>query len=610
MTLDAPANLVSLLFDQANKNGKKPFLYAKHDGRYQPQSWTDVADKVARLAAALMAQGIGRGDRVMLVSENRPEWLIADFAIMAAGAISVPAYTTSTTADYQHILNNSGARGVIISSPKLARMVLPAVHQSDHAEFVIAIDDTKLAQSINARILRLEDILAQQSACVERMQAAARQIRPDDIACLIYTSGTGGAPKGVMISHKAILHNCMGACDVLAEIGLSGNRFLSFLPLSHAYEHSAGQALPVAIGAEIFYAEGLDKLAANMAEARPTIMVVVPRLFEMLRQRVLRQVEKEGGLKEKLFHQALALGVKRHEQGGRLDLLDEIMDRLLDRLVRAKVRRRFGGRLKALVSGGAPLNRQVGSFFIGLGLPLLQGYGQTEAAPIISVNRPHQSKVNSVGPPMKGVEVKIAEDGEILVRGDLLMAGYWGDERATHLALREGWLHTGDIGQFDADGHLFITDRKKDIIVSDKGENISPQRVEGMLSLEPEIAQVMIFGDEKPYLVGLIVPDAEWMAAWAKAAGHAPDLKALADNKDLHAALDKAVSRVNKRLASPEKLRRFALADEAFSIENEQMTPTLKIRRHVISKVYRNRIEGLYAGHGKHHQPDGDKTSE
>ncbi|GEQ98089.1 hypothetical protein JCM17844_17260 [Iodidimonas gelatinilytica] len=442
-------------------------------------------------------------------------------------------------------------------------------------------------------------MLAAQPACVDAVREAASTLSREDVACLIYTSGTGGAPKGVMIHHGAILHNCMGACDVLSEIGLAGNRFLSFLPLSHAYEHSAGQALPVSIGAEIYYAEGIDKLASNMAETKPTIMVVVPRLFEMLRNRVLRQVEKEGGLKEKLFHKALALGIKRHRQGGRLGFFERIQDKLFDRLVRAKVRRRFGGRLKALVSGGAPLNKDVGEFFTGLGLPLLQGYGQTEAGPIILVNRPTHSKTHSVGPPMKGVELTIADDGEILVRGALVMKGYWGDDRATADTIKDGWLHTGDIGILDEDGHLVITDRKKDLIVSDKGENVSPQRVEGMLALEMEIAQVMVYGDDKPYLVGLVVPDPEWLASWTKETGKTNDYAALVADPDLHTAIDAAISRVNKRLSNLEKVRRFALADEPFSIENEQMTPTLKIRRHVIGKIYRSRIENLYGGGAK-----------
>ena len=587
-------NLVELFFDQAASFGDKPFLWRKQDGKYRALTWADTADAVARLARALVAEGIQSGDRIVLVSENRPEWLIADMAIMAAGGVTVPAYTTNTTGDHQHILENSEARGAILSTARLAQQFLPAAHQSDALDFVIAMEPPKVSQSINARILDWDTVIGAQTVDPEDMRETAGTIGREDTACLIYTSGTGGAPKGVRIHHGGILHNCAGACEVLREIGLRNNVFLSFLPLSHAYEHSAGQALPIAIGAQIYYAEGIDKLAVNMEEARPTIMVVVPRLFEMLRNRVLRQIEKGGPARRKLFEQALALGIRKFRNGGHLPLHLALQDRLLDRLVRAKIRRKFGGRIKALVSGGAPLNPEVGEFFIGLGLPLLQGYGQTESSPIVSVNRPSAPKMHTVGPPMQGVDVSIAEDGEILVRGELVMQGYWRDKSSTADTIREGWLHTGDVGHIDENGHLVITDRKKDIIVSDKGENISPQRVEGMLSLEPEIAQVMVYGDRKPYLVGLLVPDTEWLAQWAKETGKPADLAAVHDDPALRGALDEAVARVNRRLSGIERVRRFRIAREPFSIENEQMTPTMKVRRHVLCADYGDALDNLY----------------
>ena len=591
---DECSNLVQMFLERAEQHPHRTFLWARREGGFRPLTWQETAAQVARLANALVALGIARGDRVVLVSENRPEWLIADFAIMAAGAITVPAYVTNTPRDHLHILENSGAKAAIVSTARLARAFLPAAHQSDSLRQVIAIEEPRLKQSINAEIHPWEDCLAAHADGRDRLHESAAELDRRDVACLIYTSGTGGAPKGVMISHGAILSNCAGGIDVLAEIGLEGHRFLSFLPLSHAYEHTAGQMLPVAIGAEIAYAEGIDKLAPNMREMRPTVMVVVPRLFEMLRTRVLRQVNRDGGLRKKLFERALELGSRRARGGPPLTMKERLENRCLDLLVRAKIRKGFGGRVHAMVSGGAPLNPDVGAFFMGLGLPLLQGYGQTEAAPIISVNRLRDARVDTVGPPLKGVEVRIAEDGEILVRGELVMNGYWQDPRATAEAIRDGWLHTGDIGHLDADGHLVITDRKKDIIVSDKGENVSPQRIEGMLALEPEIAQVMIYGDRKPYLVALVVPDAEWLAAWARKAGKPCDLGELAADPDLKAALDPVVARVNTRLSPVERVRRFAIAPAPFTIENEQMTPTLKVRRHVITKAYRDLLEGLY----------------
>jgi len=594
MQLKDYRNLVELSFDRAQDNADKPFLWAKRAGAYRPLTWRETAERVARLSRALIAQGVRAGDRVALVSENRPEWLIADFAIMAAGGVTVPSYTTSTTADHLHILENSHAKGAIVSTDSLSRRFLPAAHQADSVEFVICMEPPRLTQSLNARIVDWQAAIDEQAADLADMRETATTIDREDVACLIYTSGTGGAPKGVKIHHGGMLHNVEAARDVLAEIGLKGHVFLSFLPLSHAYEHTAGQALPIAFAAQIYYAEGLDKLAANMAEARPTIMVVVPRLFEMLRARVLKQVEKGSRLRRALFHRALELGIRRFRGDSRLSWPERVQDRLLDKLVRKKIRKRFGGRLRALVSGGAPLNRQVGEFFVGLGLPLLQGYGQTESSPIVSVNRPSAPKIHTVGPPLPGVEVAIAEDGEILVKGELVMKGYWNDARATAETVEDGWLHTGDVGHIDADGQLMITDRKKDIIVSDKGDNVSPQRVEGMLALEPEIAQAMVYGDDKPYLVGLIVPEMAWLEGWANANGKPADLAALTEDKALAAELDAAVARVNKRLSGLERVRRFRIAREPFTVDNGQMTPTMKIRRHEIAKVYGAALEGLY----------------
>ena len=396
-----------------------------------------------------------------------------------------------------------------------------------------------------------------------------------------------------MLSHRAILHNCAGATDALRDIGLGDEVFLSFLPLSHSYEHTAGQFFPISIGAEIYYAEGIDTLGANMLEARPTIMTAVPRLYEMLHQRITTGVKKTGGAKAALFERALALGRKRYANG-RLGVIDGLWDRLLDKLVRDKARARFGGRLKALVSGGAPLNPDIGIFFTALGLRILQGYGQTESAPVISVNRAPDARMHTVGRPLIDTTVRIAGDGEILVRGDLLMQGYWNNPEATADAIQDGWLHTGDIGHFDPHGHLVITDRKKDIIVNSGGDNVAPQRIEGLLTIEPEIAQAMVHGDKRPHLVALLVPDAEWLKEWAAVNAQADSAAALADNAELRKALGPAVERVNRSLSSIEKVRRFVVASEPFSVENEMLTPTMKVRRHKVREIYGPRLDALY----------------
>lgn len=586
-------SLTAMFFDQASTLSKKPLLFAKQDGRWQSLTWAETADKVVRLAAALEEMGVRAGDRVVIVSENRPEWLIADFAVMALGAISVPAYTTYTARDHLHILENSGAKAAVISTKALARTFLKAAHQSDELEHAITIEEVKLEQQVNVDIHHWDKLLAAHEPDIAKYRSLAQSVSRHDIACLIYTSGTGGAPKGVMIHHGAILHNSEAAAVVFNELGIEKNAFLSFLPLSHAYEHTAGQCWPLTIGAEIWYAENIEKLAANMAEAHPTVMVVVPRLFEMLRTRISRGILKGGGAKARMFNRAIELGSKKFNKES-LSFSEWVENKFLDLTVRRKVKQQFGGRLKALVSGGAPLAPDVGMFFASLGLPLLQGYGQTESGPIISVNPPAAPKIHTVGKLLSNTEVKIADDGEILVRGELVMKGYWHDDKATGRTIVDGWLHTGDVGRFDEDGHLEITDRKKDIIVNAGGDNVSPQRIEGMLALEDEIAQAMVYGDRKPHLVGLIVPDAEWMRDWAKENGKPNDLATLADDKDLRKALDEAVTRVNHRLSNLEKVRKFAVAGEPFTIENEQMTPTLKLRRHVVSEVYRDTLEGFF----------------
>jgi long-chain acyl-CoA synthetase len=583
-----------MFFAKAREGGDKPFLWAKREGEYRSLSWNQTARRVKELSRGLRALGLEPGERIVLVSENRPEWLIADLAIMAAGAITVPAYTTNTVEDHNHILTNSEASGAIVSTRALAKRLLPAAIEAPHCEWIVAIEDLGIDQEGTIAVHPWDGIMARGRMMPDDVEELVARAQRDDVACFIYTSGTGGAPKGVMLSHANILCNCMGAHALLEEIGLGDDVFLCFLPLSHAYEHSAGQFFPIGVGAQIYYAESIEKLLTNLAEARPTIMTAVPRLYETMHQRILRGVEKQGGLKKKLFKLAVRLGRKRYKDPGSLSVIDHLLNALVERLVREKVRDRFGGRLKAMVSGGAALNTDIGEFFIALGLPILQGYGQTEAAPVISANPPSRVKMHTVGPPLKGVEVKIAEDGEILVRGELVMKGYWRGEDWTADVLRDGWLHTGDIGHLDDDGYLQITDRKKDIIVFSGGDNVSPARVEGFLTLAPEISQAMAYGDKRPNLVALIVPEEEFIAEWAKEHGKPASLAELRGDAEFRAAMKAAVDRVNTKLANTEKVRRFTLAREPFSTENEMMTPTLKIRRYKILAAYRDDLEALY----------------
>ena len=587
-------NLVSMFFEQVDREGEAPFLWAKRDGKYIAQTWREIAAQVCELARGLRAIGVVAGDRVVIVAENRPEWLVADIAIMAIGAITVPAYTTNTVADHAHILENSGAKVAIVSTPKLAERLLPAAVKASSLKAVIAIERPDIDQDLGVDLHTWKDVLAMGASKHDNIVEESRAIDRKTTACIIYTSGTGGAPKGVMLDHAAIICNCKGAMEALEPLGLDNNSFLSFLPLSHSYEHSAGQFFPITIAAQIFYAEGIETLATNMVEVRPTIMTAVPRLYETLHSRITTGVRKQGGMKEKLFNKAVELGTKKLTDPNGLSTLESIQNGILNVLVRKKVRARFGGRLKTLVSGGAPLNPEIGMFFLSLGLRIMQGYGLTESAPVISVNRPFDIKIDTVGKPLVDVDVKIAEDGEIVVKGDLVMQGYWQNDAATAECIKDGWLHTGDIGHFDEAGRLVITDRKKDIIVNSGGDNIAPQRVEGILALEPEIAQAMAYGDKRSHLVALLVPDPEWMASWARENGKSANQAELASDAEFHKALSVVIDRNNARLSNVEKIRRFIIADEPFTIDGGLMTPTLKIRRNKITEVYGDKLQSLY----------------
>jgi long-chain acyl-CoA synthetase len=570
-------NLVSMFLTRADEKGDAPFLWAKRDKQWRPVSWKEAARQVAALAASLKRMGLQRGDRVCLVSENRPEWLIADLGIMAAGCVTVPTYTTNTVRDHTHILENSGAKAVIVSNQKLSTNVAPAVMTSSDCHHFIAIDEMRRTQvPDNIRVHCWPDLI-KGDPDIDALKRELLDVGRGDLACIIYTSGTGGAPRGVRQHHGALLHNVEGATDVIStDFGWEDEIFLSFLPASHAYEHTGGQHFPVALGAQIYYAESLEKLASNIEEVQPTIMVVVPRLFEMLRARIMKSIEGQGGLSKYLMDRALQIGAAK--AAGKFQPWNLPMDGILSLTLRKKVRAKIGKRQKAWVSGGAPLNPEVGLFFESLGITFLQGYGQTETGPVLACNRPSAGiRLDTVGPPIKNTEVRIAEDGEIMVRGELVMHGYWRNEEETARVLKEGWLATGDIGHFDEKGRIKITDRKKDILVNDKGDNISPQRIEGMLTLQPEILQAMVYGDRRPHIIALLVPDPEF-----------------AKSPDLHQRLEKAVDRVNADLSVIERVRRLIVADEPFTIENEQMTPSLKIRRHVIGKVYGERLDALY----------------
>ncbi|MEK9707176.1 MAG: AMP-dependent synthetase/ligase, partial [Alphaproteobacteria bacterium] len=552
--------LPQVFFEKAGERGDAPMFWEKRYNAWQAISWARAREEVVALARELRASGVERGDRVLLVSENRPEWGLADLAIMAAGAITVPAYTTNTIHDHAHLINDCDPRLAIVSTNRLAERLLSAIRENGQIRTVVTIDGAGGATD-GIDIINWRDMIRRGVARDDNIEGELQSIARTDTACLIYTSGTGGAPKGVMLSHGAIICNCMGAYHLFNDcnlLELDNETFLSFLPLSHSYEHTAGLHFPISIGAQVYYAEGVDKLSDNMTETHPTIMTAVPRLYESMHQRIVTGIERKGGLSEKLFKKAVTLGIKRYEQGkGGLSLCERVQDALVEKLVRKKVAERFGGRLKAFVSGGAPLNYDIGVFFLALGVRLLQGYGQTETAPVVSANPPLRIKIDTVGPALPGVEVKIAEDGEILIRGELTMQGYWGAPDLTAETLIDGWVHTGDIGELDADGYIRITDRKKDLIVNSGGDNVSPQRVEGVLVFEPELAQAMVHGDKHPHLVAVVVPEDGFIAEWAREKDLEANLAELAKSESFHERLREAIERANERLSNIEQVRRF-----------------------------------------------------
>jgi long-chain acyl-CoA synthetase len=553
-------NTATMMLSLARHWARRPFLRHFRDGAWHATSWGEFGARVGALARGLRAAGIVAGDRVVIVAENRPEFPISEVALQALRAVPVPTYVTNTVADHAHILRDSGATAAIVSTASLAAKLRAA----GPLDLLICMEPAP-------GTLLWSDLAADDQGFVD-IAAEAALIPKGALAAILYTSGTGGAPRGVMLPHRALIANCRSAFELVRPLQLKDEVYLSFLPLSHAYEHTVGQFFLPLTGTEIVYARGVEHLAADMLTIRPTIMTMVPRILEVIRARILGQVAREKPWRQRLFHAAIAIGRKLVEGQG-LALWERLADPLLDRLVRRTLRARFGGRFRAAMSGGARLEPEVGRFFQAIGIQLMQGYGQTEAGPVISAVSPLSNRVDTVGQPLENVEVRIAEDGEILVRGDLVMDGYWGRPEDTARALQNGWLHTGDIGTRDADGFLHITDRKKDLIVLSGGENVAPARIEGLLIAEPAIAQAVVAGDGQAFLSALLVP---------------------AEGFD-DAAVAQAVSAVNQRLSVTERVRRHALVPP-FTLENGLLTATQKIRRALVIQAHSAVLDELMGG--------------
>jgi len=565
MKLNTYNNLLELFFDQyVNQNKNNIFLTNLGNPQHK-LSWEKTYLLVNHLSNKI-SKDIKLGDRCILISENRPEWLISDLAIMLAGGISVPSYTTYTTKDYEYIIKDCEPSVVIVSNEEQFKKIKEIL---DYKKIKKIISFDRLKNLNFENYLCIEDFINENNN-FENFNSEI-SLKRTDPACIIYTSGTQGNPKGVILSHGGILSNCEGGYELLKPIISKDMKFLTWLPLSHSYEHTV-QFIQIAVGAKVFYAESIDKLLKNISDCSPDIMTAVPRFYQNLYQKINSTFSKAKGIKKFLVKNTIKLGSKKFIKQ-KMTTKEKIINKICEITVRSKIKKQFGGSLKTFVSGGGALDPEIGTFLNSIGLPTLQGYGLTETSPVVSCNPIEDIRIDTVGIPFRCNNVKIAEDGEILVKGENVMLGYWNKKEETDKVLVDGWLHTGDIGKF-INGYLKITDRKKDILITPGGDNISPVKVETALTNSNLIDQSLVYGDNKPYLVALLVLNSETSV----------------DEKDLSNEIEK----INKNLTKIEKIKKFFVIKEKFSIENGMMTPTLKLKRYKIISIYKNNFEELY----------------
>ena len=559
-------NLIDLFKDQVQKQPKDKIFLSNLKNEKKNFSWQDVEISVLKFANEI-SKIIEKGDRCLLISENRPEWMISDLSIMLAGGITVPAYTTYVSRDYEYIINDCNPSIVIVSNDDQFNKIKNICERNISIKKIFSFEN--LSELNNNSFINVNAIIEKKLENISfDLKLSARRSDP---ACIIYTSGTQGNPKGVILSHGGILSNCEGGHELLKPILEKETRFLTWLPLSHSYEHAV-QFIQIAVGAKVYYAESIDKLIKNMSECSPHIMTAVPRFYQNLYQKINTTFNKATGLKKVLINNTVNLGTKKlnHEK---MTFFEKLINFFVDKLVRSKIKKQFGGSLKTFVSGGGALNTEIGTFLNAIGLPTLQGYGLTETSPVVSCNPIDDIRIDTVGIPFKCNEVKIAEDGEILVKGENVMLGYWNNQEETNKVLKNGWLHTGDIGKFE-NNYLKITDRKKDILITPGGDNISPIKIENMLTNSEIINQAIVYGDYKPYLVALLVLNKEFY-----------------NEKQ---SLEKEIEKINKNLTKVEKIKKYFVIKENFTIENGMMTPTLKLKRFKIINKYKKEFENLY----------------
>lgn len=582
------------------QHGSKPALSYKVNKEFQDISYATLGERIKHFCLGLAELGLQKGDRVALLSENRPEWAITDLATLAGGGVTVPMFSTLTAAQVEYIVRDSGAKVICVSSEQqLEKIKAFDTNATTNLQHIIVFDD--LPDDSVRTFDQVCELGQQVENGDEKYQQASEVVEPDDLASIIYTSGTTGDPKGAMLTHDNFMSNVQAAMGIVSIT--PDDIFLSFLPLSHVFERMGGHYLPLSGGANISYAESLFTIRQDMQDVRPTIMMSVPRLYEGMHERILRSVKEGSGLKQKIFHWSVGVGSKvsqaiqeKREPSSMLSLKASIADKLVFQKLKAAT----GGRLRFFVSGGAPLSQAIAEFFHAAGILILEGYGLTETSPVISVNRPDQWKFGTVGPVVPGIEVKIAEDGEILSRGPHIMQGYFNKPSDTAEAIdSDGWFHTGDIGEIDAEGFVKITDRKKNILVLSNGKNVAPQPIENQLKQSPYISEIMLLGDQRSTVTALIVPNYDEIKEYATEQGlDTKDLPALLQTQEIQQLIRGEINQHSSDFADFERVRRFTLMEEEFSQESGDITPTLKLKRQVIMEKHKAAIDRMYGDDG------------
>lgn len=579
---------------------QRPMLMYKVSGKYQGIGYGELKLKVDNFALGLAVMGVKRGTNIAIISENRPEWVIADMGMMKLGAVSVALYPTLTPKQIEYILIDSNAKYVIASNQLQLSKLLKVIDIVPLLEKIILMTDD--SNNNDECIYSFSKVIKMGSEFRDNnagyLHDEMNKVKPDDLLTIIYTSGTTGNPKGVMLSHKNLVSNIIASAECIPFN--HEDTILSFLPLSHSYERMAGYYTAVACGATIAYAESIDTVRENLLEVQPTVVTTVPRLFERIYNRLMKQISDEPKIRQKVFSWAICVG-KTYACARKNKITSpslSIRYKLADKLVFQKIKARTGGKIKFFASGGAALASELGEFFEAIGIQIIEGYGMTESSPVISVNRLDDYKWGTVGKPIPDVVVKIAEDGEILVKGPNVMIGYWNNPKATEEIIdRDGWLHTGDIGMFDTEGYLKITDRKKHIFVSSGGKNIAPQHIENLFLQSQFIDQFVLIGDGKMYLSALIVPNFDVIKEYAaKQKISYRTIEDLANNQEIYRLLESELGRMQKELANYERVRKFTILNRSLTIENGEITPTLKPRRKIIEENFRDVIEKMYAG--------------